>query len=145
MVRRLGVVAVSAVLALSGCSEVQAGTGTDLHGTVFVTDASIRAIGDPCSGRRPYLDVRPGAALAVTDGNGRVLAEGALGEGEALNAHPALDHLARTLTHCALRFTIEDVAAADRYVLEFGDGHVRELTGPDPSLGHWAVDVVVPE
>lgn len=145
MVRSLGVVAVSAVLVLSACSDVQARTGTDLQGTVFVTDASIRAIGDPCSGRRPYLDLRPGAAMAVTDGDGQVLAEGALGEGEALNAHPALDHLPRTLTHCALRFTIEDVADADRYLLEFGDGHVREVPGPDPSLERWVVDVVVPE
>ena len=146
MVRTLPLVVVMVVLGpVAGCSFLQAEETNDLTGTITVADMGIRAIGDPCSGRRPYLDLRPGAAVLVRDADDEILGEGRVGEGEAINAHPDLDHLDRTLTYCRLDFTVPDVGIADGYELEFGDGHTAALEPPDPDSDAWFVEIVIPQ
>lgn len=135
-----------AALVVGGCSALSgASTGRDLTGHITVADLGVRAIGDPCSGRRPFLDVRPDAVVTVRDGDGDVLGEGRIGDSEAVNAHPDLDHLDRTLTYCRLTFTVADVAEADTYELEFGDGRTSELEPPDPDADEWFVEIVIPQ
>jgi hypothetical protein len=140
---RTGVVVVVLALA-TACGLLPARGANDLAGQVVVLDAAIRAAGTPCAGARPFLYIHPGATVVVRDLEGTVLAEGRIGEGEAVNAHEPLAHLARAPAFCRMEFTVPRVPPADGYELQFGDGHTVTLDPAELEADGWYVLVTVP-
>ena len=108
------------VLAASGCSR---SGGDDVRFRLVVPDNNIRVEGVECAGATPFRHVHRNAGFKVEDGAGKVIAEGELPAGRAVNADPTVDWgVKRIPTFCVLEFGV-DLPKRDRYkfVLDRGD------------------------
>jgi thiol-disulfide isomerase/thioredoxin len=116
---RLGLLCATALL-LSACGGGAAAL-SPVKITLKVEDASLRKVGDACSGSGGYLYVRPGAAYEVAAG-GQVLARGALPPGVAVRRGAnAIKGAAVEPTTCTVSFSVRLPSRA-RYTLRLDRG-----------------------
>ncbi|UKD51058.1 hypothetical protein L3Q65_24325 [Amycolatopsis sp. FU40] len=69
--------------------------------------------GGKCQGSGGYADLAPGAIVQVSDGTGHILGTSSLDHG----SQESIDGVSR----CKMVFIIQDVAVADRYVLQIAN------------------------
>ena len=110
------------------------GTRVDLA----VRDFALRPLTSTCAGARPFLDLRPGATVVVTDAAGAERATGRLPEGAAIKATDIdFEGAPREPTYCLFAVEVSPALAAGTYTLTAGDGRVMRLNvdpGADVSL-----------
>ncbi len=103
---RLGGLLCVLALLLAACGREEAAAPAPVKITLNVDDASLRKVGDACSGSGGYLYVRPGAAFDVIAG-GRVLARGVLPAGVAVpRANKPIQGAAVEPTTCSLTWSV---------------------------------------
>ncbi|WP_422770025.1 hypothetical protein ACN28C_25315 [Plantactinospora sp. WMMC1484] len=97
---------------------------------VLVRDINIRSEGVECAGTGPYTYFHNRAAYRVVDGDGEVLAEGALPPGRSVRAFEEDLEVPRIPTYC--EFTVPvTVAERDAYRLIVDDHRPIALTRND--------------
>lgn len=143
---RRGFLAVAIILAVAalGAAGWLLRSGDTLTGTILVKDLNIRDIGGTCSGARPFLHVRPGAAVEVRDADDQPVATGELTGSEAVNALDELAELDRAPSGCRLRFSVA-VPESEEYTVEVAGRHRITRTRAELEESGWSVEMEVPE
>ena len=96
---------------------------------LVVPDNNIRVEGVECAGARPFRHVHRGARFAIEDGDGKVLADGELPAGKAVNADPTVDWgVARIPTFCVMEFDV-DLPERERYRFRVAPSDPIEFDG----------------
>lgn len=114
------------VLATSGC--LRSG-GDEARFELVVPDNNIRVEGVECAGATPFRHVHRGARFTVEDGAGKVLADGELPAGRAVNADPTVDWgVERIPTFCVMEFGV-DLPERERYRFRLDRGSPIEFAG----------------
>ena len=102
--RALAVLAL-ALLALGACG---GSDGMDLRITLVVEDKNIRVEGAECAGARPLEYAHAEAGYSIEDSTGKVLADGELPAGHAVNADPSIDWgVERIPTVCVMEVEVD--------------------------------------
>jgi len=114
------------LLAVSGCSL----SGDDAaRFRLVVPDNNIRVEGVECAGARPFRNVHRGTRFTVEDSDGKVLADGELPAGQAVNADPTVDWgVERIPTYCVMEFGV-DLPKRPRYRFRVDRGSPIEFDG----------------
>ena len=113
--------ALLAALALGACGG--SGDGVDMKIRLVAEDKNIRVEDAECAGARPLEYAHAEAGYAVEDVTGKVLAEGDLPAGRAVNADPTIDWgVERIPTFCVFDLEVDDVPARKRYLLRLDRG-----------------------
>lgn len=132
-----------AALAAAGWA-LRGGDDVTISGTILVKDLNIRVIGSPCSGARPFLDIHAGTEVVVRDAAGEAVAEGTLGDTEAVMAYAELEELERAPSGCMLSFTVAGVPPSDSYTVEVAGEHEITRTHAELEADGWSVEMEVP-
>jgi hypothetical protein len=128
--KRLAAAVAATLVAAAGCSGSDDATSIRL----VVPDKNIREEGVECAGARPFEHVHAGAAYAVEDGDGTVVADGELPAGRAENAEPEIDwEVERIPTFCVVEFDV-DVPKGSRYRLRVDGGLPLEFVPGDEQV-----------
>lgn len=88
------------VLLLAGCGVGDSPQHPDLHGTLTLGFGA-EMLGKTCAGKGGYSDINEGAAVVVTDQDGRIVGTGSLSAGA-----PAGSRVGFTAARCEFTFTI---------------------------------------
>ena len=114
--------ALLAVLALGACGG-GSDDGLDMKVRLVVEDKNIRVEGAECAGARPLEYAHAEAGYAIEDGTGKVLADGELPAGHAVNADPSIDWgVERIPTFCVFDLELDGVPRRAGYRLKLDRG-----------------------
>lgn len=108
-------------LALAACSG--SGDGLAIKIRLVAEDKNIRVEDAECAGARPLEYAHAEAGYVLEDETRKVLAEGELPAGHAVNADPSIDWgVERIPTFCVFDLELQDVPLRKRYLLRLERG-----------------------
>ena len=129
-----------------GCATPPTEPGPDtIRFSLAVRDNHLRAPDTECAGSGPYLYVHAGAAYAVEDTAGTLLAQGELPAGRAWRSDAARDHtVARVPTFCVVEFAVPDLPNRPSYQLRLQEGSPLPFRAPNDLTDGEPVALVIP-
>lgn len=134
----LGVIAVGGFLATRGSTSTgPLAAPHTIGGTFTLHDGILKAVeGKPCSSKSEgYGDIREGAAVVVSDGDGKVLATGALGPGTVTLTG------VRDFGYCAFPINVPAVPETAFYKVEVSHRGAQTYSLADMNAKDWKLDL----